>query len=612
MAVVVLAAALATGSSTGASVPVDVFPSAGTPTAMPTTQISFRGAPMSAITGVTVVGSVSGAHTGTMKAHSDGNGASFLPDKPFTEGEQVTVTATVPLTGATGGSVTFTIAKLLHPAPPDPPPAVDPAGRPPEAQTIRSRKDLRPPRVKVLTHTVGKFAPGDTFLGPKAGPGQDGNEIVDSRGRTLYFGAVPDTTSGIDFRTQTYQGKPVLTWWQGIVGFGKGYGFGLIYNQAYKRIARVAAGNGYKVDLHEFLITNRNTALVNIYQPVEWELQPVGSKNGRAFDSVLQEIDIKTGLVMYEWHSLGQVDIKESFVPGASLKPGAVYDYMHINSAQLLSSGDYLISGRNTAAIYELDHHTGAIHWRLGGKKSDYAMDAGTAFLGQHDARRQADGTISMFDNGFIAPPPAPSHESRGLVLKLDDAAKTASLVHSFTHPSPAVHAQSQGDNQLLPNGNWLVGWGGASPYSTEFDPTGKVVWEGQFQPVGDDSYRAYRLPWHGQPAAPPDIAATRTSKKTIVYASWNGATDVARWQVLAGKSRKTLGGDPAQPLEELRDQDRSRQGAAVRSRAGAGQLRQGARQLEDRQAQARVADIRRVPGPAARRGRVGCVATGS
>ncbi|MEA2373771.1 MAG: hypothetical protein QOD53_234, partial [Thermoleophilaceae bacterium] len=491
------------------------------------------------VAGVQVVGSVSGNHTGTLKAHSDGNGASFLPDKPFTEGEQVSVSAAVPLTGAVGGKVTFTIAKLLHPTPPDPPPAVDPAGHPKDEQHFRSRKDLRPPRVKVLKRTSGSFA-GQTFLGPKAGPGQDGNEIVDSKGRTQYFQPVPNTTSSIDFRVQQYQGKPVLTYWQGVVGFGKGYGFGLILNQNYKRIAKVAAGNGYKVDLHEFAITNRGTALFNVYQPVQYELGSVGSHNGRAFDSILQEVDIKTGLVMYEWHSLGSVALNESFVPGAALKPGAVYDYMHINSAQLLANGDYLISGRNTAAIYELDQHTGAIHWRLGGKKSDYAMGAGTQFLGQHDARRQSDGTISLFDNGFIAPAPAPSHQSRGLVLKVDDAAKTASLVHAYPHPTP-IHAQSQGSNQKLPNGNFLVGWGGASPFTTEYNAAGDVVWEGQFRPQGDDSYRAYRLSWTGMPSRKPDIAAVRGKSKTTVYASWNGATQVAKWQVLAGNSRKSL-----------------------------------------------------------------------
>ena len=539
MAVAALGVAFATGSSSGATLPMDVFPYAGTPTAMPTTQISFRGQPPASITGVQVTGSQSGAHTGQLKPHSDGNGASFLPDRPFTEGEQVSVSTALPLTGAVDGKVTFTIAKLLHPAPPDPPPAVDPGGHPKDEQHFRSRKDLRPPRVKVLKRTSAS-QPGQTFVGPKAGPGQDGSQIVDSKGRTLYFKPVPSTTSSFDFRAQKYQGKPVLTWWQGVVGFGKGYGFGLIYDQAYKRVARVAAGNGYKVDLHEFLITDRDTALINVYQPVEWELSSVGSKNGRAFDSILQEVDIKTGLVMYEWHSLGQVDIKESFVPGAALKAGAVYDYMHINSAQLLDSGNYLISGRNTAAIYELDGHTGAVKFRLNGKKSDYAMGAGTPFLGQHDARRQADGTISLYDNGFIAPAPAPSHESRGLVLKLDDAAKTATLVKAYTH-TPSIKAQSQGSTQKLPNGNFLIGWGGAVPFVTEYNAAGDVVWEGQYRPEGDDSYRAFRLDWEGSPSRPPDIFAQRGKRKTVVYASWNGATEVAKWQVLAGQSRKSL-----------------------------------------------------------------------
>lgn len=194
----------------------------------------------------------------------------------------------------------------------------------------------------------------------------------------------------------------MLTWWQGIVST-RGYGEGedAIYDSAYRHIATVKADDGYTADLYDFVITRQGTALITAYNPVHMNLTSVGGpRDGTALDGVVQELDIRTGLMLFEWHSLGNVALTESYA-----KPAAdgLFDYFHINSVALDSDGNLIVSARNTWTIYKINRHTGKIMWRLHGKKSSFKMGAATRFAYQHDARRQPDGTITLFDNGADA-----------------------------------------------------------------------------------------------------------------------------------------------------------------------------------------------------------------
>ncbi len=104
------------------------------------------------------------------------------------------------------------------------------------------------------------------------------------------------------------------------------------------------AGNGYHADLHEIRLTPQGTAWIDIFDPIHTNLTSVkGSSNGILTDSVIEEIDIKTGLVMWEWHALGHIAISDSFNPLPS--NGRPWDYVHINSVDPGSSGDVLLSG---------------------------------------------------------------------------------------------------------------------------------------------------------------------------------------------------------------------------------------------------------------------------
>ena len=137
-----------------------------------------------------------------------------------------------------------------------------------------------------------------------------------------------------------------------------------------------------------------------------------------------------------------------------------------------------------------------------------------------------------MFDNE--AAPKLRKH-SRGLVLRIDEQRKTATLVHSFVHTPPLVSVD-QGNMQKLPNGNYLVGWG-HQPYVTEFGPHGKTLLDLRFGRSGVDSYRAYRFSWVGRPRSKPAVVV----EGNTLYTSWNGATEVRSWQLLGGPDKKKL-----------------------------------------------------------------------
>ena len=409
---------------------------------------------------------------------------------------------------------------------------------PPPSRTYHSRPDLKPPLVRIRTAAHGT-APGYLFIAPKMVVAQAGPMIMDNRGEVVWF--KPLNTRGVtDFRVQKYRGKPVLTWWRGRVSnVGVGDGWYVIYDTSYRPVAEVRAGNGLVGDVHEFLITKNDTALFTVYHRLPVDLSSVGGPaEGKIWDGILQEVDIQTGRVLFEWHSYPQVGIAESYAPPPKAKAGAKappYDYFHMNSIEVEPNGNFLVSARNTHALYEIDRKTKKVLWRLGGKKSDFKMGAGTNFAWQHDARRHADGTITIFDNGA-----APPVEKFSRVLVLRTSAKKATLVRSYHHPQRLL-APFEGNAQFLPNGNIVVGWG-AQPYVSELSRTGALLFDAYFgdgKPPGEDadSYRAYRFPWHGQPRDRPVVVVAGDT----AYSSWNGATDVVRWQVLAGPAAGQL-----------------------------------------------------------------------
>ncbi|HEX5853554.1 MAG TPA: arylsulfotransferase family protein, partial [Solirubrobacteraceae bacterium] len=238
----------------------------------------------------------------------------------------------------------------------------------------------------------------------------------------------------------------------------------------------------------------------------------------------------------YEWTSLDHVGLSESYESGAHSSRGWPFDYFHVNSINLDRDGSLLISARNTWTVYRIDRATGQIAWRLGGKHSSFSESPQTRTAYQHDPRELPDGTISIFDNG--SSPRVHAH-SRAIVVDIDAQAGTAALAGQLTH-APDLVANSQGNMQALANGNWFVGWGQLPEFS-EFGPDGELLFDAHFS-GRTQSYRDFRFAWTGAPAQPPTYALQRSSSGARrVYASWNGATGVSAWRVLAGARPRGL-----------------------------------------------------------------------
>ncbi len=514
---------------------VTVSPLPGAGDASPDTQISFLGGAGTQVSDVRVVGSRSGAHSGRLEAYSTGTGASFLPAKPFTSGERVTVRATAGVGGSGQAvSTTFTIA---HQAPVSQKEFPVNAGDPHAVQHYRSAPALTPSTVSITTPAKPGAAGGDLFLAPYQGAGSPGPMIAEQDGALVWFHSLPPGYEASNFQVQTYQGQPALTWWQGrILQVGFGVGEDVIYNSSYRQIATVRAGNGYHADLHEILLTPQGTAWIDTFDPIHMNLASAhGSAHGILTDSVIEEIDIKTGLVMWEWHALGHIPLKDSL---NHISAGEYpWDYVHINSISPGGSGDVLLSARNTWTLYDVNMHTGGFNWLFGdGHRSSLKLGPGVRFYWQHDAELQPGGLISVFDNGSDPPK---QKESSGLLLAPDLATRTVTLVKRFANPTKTLLASSQGNTFSLPGGDWLLGYGGL-PNFTEFDASGHMLLDGTLGKSVQD-FRTYLSPWSAQPTAAPAIAVQAATGGATIEASWNGATDVASWQVLGGSSPESL-----------------------------------------------------------------------
>ena len=420
----------------------------------------------------------------------------------------------------------------------EPAPAV-----PASVTQLESREDLQPPAV-AIDEPARRPGDGLILLSPRMeepdrdrATHQQGALALDEQGRTRWFHAAADGEPILDLKVQRYRGEPVLTWWEGAASqLGVGRGQGVIVDASYRRIATIRAGNGLSADLHEVLLTPRGTAWITIYSRSRRDLRPLGGlADGQVTEGVVQEIDVATGRVLFEWHSLEEIEPSES-VMKPTKEPDESFDYFHINSVEELPDGDILVSARHTSAVYRVDRGSGRVEWRLGGKRSDFDMGAGTDFGLQHDARDLGDGVVQIFDNAAEdEEDQTPSSVKR---LRLDEKAMTARLVQRFDQPD-ALWAESQGNAQPLEDGGVMAGWGSTGAFS-RFDREGTLLFDGHL-PAEYDSYRAHLGRWTGTPSTAPAIHAEREGDQVTVSASWNGSTEVQRWQVLAGDSAEAL-----------------------------------------------------------------------
>jgi hypothetical protein len=408
------------------------------------------------------------------------------------------------------------------------------------AQSFLTRPDLRPPAVRVtqLGHQPAHAStPRFIVLAPMnaipAAEPQEGLMIIDRQGRLVWF-APASGTAAFNLDVQSYAGKPALTWWRGTVSSAHGYGVAQIGNHAYHPVKTIRAAHGLQTDLHDLQLTRRGTALVTAYETTTTDLSSIGgSSRGRVFVGHVQEIDLNTGRVLLDWNSLEHVPIDESYQPPP--RGGQGYDYFHLNSVAEMDDGHLLVGARNTCALYNVDRVTGKVLWRLNGQRSDFSVSAAARFWWQHDARPHGSSAITVFDNSGHDK----AKQSRGLVLSVHARARRVELARALVHPAGFI-AGTLGNVQLLSGGGAFVGWGSQS-YFSQYAPDGSMILDGEL-PIGVRSYRAYLADWVGRPADPPRVVAqANPAGGFAVHASWNGATEVARWTVLAGPDRSSL-----------------------------------------------------------------------
>ncbi len=545
-AALVLFMALAAGTQGAASAPpLDVLPYPGTPDASPHTQVDFPALAPSQLATISVSGSRSGIHQGALGTTGSGRGAAFVPSKPFTAGEQVAVRATV----RNGAHISFgfSIARPVSmPVNAATTAASENRGTVDGASGVVHAGNDSNGFTRSFNSEPGLHVPIVTVSGTNPDPGlgdivtdahksiQAGPLILDPQGRPIWFDPLPGGQAGFNTMVQSYRGQSYLTFWQGYVNGGVGSGTDVMLNHSYQVVKTVNAANGYKADLHEFAITPQGNAIITIYSPVRADLRSVGgSRNGTLLDSIVEEINVASGRLLWEWHAYGHVHIAESYAGRPGVNP---YDFFHISSVQQLSNGNFLVSGRHMFAVYDINPSTGKIVWVLGGKHSTFKIGSGANFSWQHDAMMQPNGDITLFDNGDGYK--RTERQSRGMRIRLNMSKRQATLVHQYAHVPPVI-SDSEGSVQPLADGNVFVGFGN-TPVFTEFTNAGKQLFTGAFRyPV--QFHRALRFAWSAQPTGSPSAAASPTSSGTTVYASWNGATEIAFWRLLAGPSPSAL-----------------------------------------------------------------------
>ena len=371
------------------------------------------------------------------------------------------------------------------------------------AASSASAAPTSPPPVTILNSSP--FADdGDFFISPygEQGTYANGPEILSPSGRVVWFHAVPSGEEASDFRQQIYDGQPVLTWWQGTGLGGLSSGTDYIYNERFRQIAVVNAGNGLSADGHEFLITPWNTALILSYTTATANLSSIGGPSDQTvIDGVVQEIDIATGKVLFQWNSAEHVPYSQSEQP-LPASPSTPWDWFHVNAVKLDTDGNLLIDARDTWTTYKVSLATGDIIWQLGGKDSSFTLqaapgqsldDAGEIFAWQHDPQSLGGGLYTFFDNESSGTPEYPV--SRVVTVKLDERDHTATLVRSVDQPEGLI-APSQGNAQTTAHDDLVVGWG-ALPYFSEFGPAGELLFNAEF-PSGVNTYRAYQQPFPG------------------------------------------------------------------------------------------------------------------
>ncbi|KAH6894196.1 ASST-domain-containing protein [Thelonectria olida] len=400
-----------------------------------------------------------------------------------------------------------------------------------------------------LVQTNERCDDGYTFIEPRgAYVATPGPIMLDNAGNLVWMQT--QWGQAMDLKVQKYKGKDYITFWHGSDNGTFGEGYYLMLDESYEVFKKVVPVGRFTGDLHEFKITENNTALMTIYHRATADMTFFGHPRGWIFDSLFQEIDLESGKLLFEWRASDHFPVKDtlSSLDGLGGSSKKAFDYFHINSIDKNANGDYIISSRYMCAVAAISADDGHIIWQIGGKQNsfkDLSDGAATNFTWNHHAAWVDNNTLTVFDNGSNGRKNTAKF-SRGLMIGLDFENMTATLIQDYISPYKVL-SPSQGSVQVLPNSNVLVGWGHVPAY-TEFTHDGQVLCETHIGPINLDlfgwvkNYRTFKYPWVGRPKTLPDVAMK--PKQKALFVSWNGATEVAKWTIQSA----------SQPDAEFRD----------------------------------------------------------
>ncbi|KAJ5762118.1 uncharacterized protein N7511_005500 [Penicillium nucicola] len=416
-------------------------------------------------------------------------------------------------------------------------------------KSFQSRPDIRAPSINVSINDAGLVTPGYIFIAPYLNE-RPGPYIYTSDGDLVWSGSDGSTTELFhDVHVCDFQGTDHLCYFKGKQIEGYARGINLILNNDYQLAATVQSGHGLEPsDLHELEVLDGERMLFTIYQPKPYDLSAYGIQppNGWVMDGMFQEVDIKSGDVLFEWGSLDHIPLSESYVPlginpvvGNGLSNLTAWDYFHINSVDKFPNGDYIVSARHTSGIYRISGENGAVIWQLGGTNSTI-QTTDYNFSSQHDARVHEENSthtvLSLFDNGSNGYRNT-SLTSSGMIVAIDRQTNTSNLLTRFQAPAPGLRSTSQGNTQLLSNGHAFIGWG-SNPSFSEHTPDGTPIYFATLTDPDSMNYRAFKYNWTATPSDAPALAAQAPANgATTFWASWNGATDYTSWRFFGAKS---------------------------------------------------------------------------
>jgi hypothetical protein len=521
------------------------------------TTIVLRGIGAARLSSITVVGSVSGPHAGTLTRIDDG--VVFAPQRPFAPGEIVTVrTPGVSVTGA-GGHDYYQFGTATPASPAMAAKALRLAAATDQSDagggngqrfaaaptcteaTYHSTPFLHAPQLCMNLGVTTHGTENGTYL--FATPSDMGAGIWTDDGELVWWHSAVPGPANLDETVVHFHGEPLLAVWSGPLG-DYGTGYVTLYNEHYQVVGKVTAAGafaGAEIDLHEFQVTPDGDALFGIYDPVQVSIdgstQTVLQYVVQKVSLVAGESGIETGQLLFEWDSLSDVPVTASQVPDS--EPTTPWDYFHGNAITLDTDGNIVVSSRNTWGIYKIDDTPadadyGHVVWQVGAAGDSQLQEP---WCYQHDITALGHDQYSLFDDGGLGPGCAPGdgeHASRALVITVDPSTTpaTVTLDNSYVH-SPPLYAEFTGSAQRLADGNMLVDWG-SLPEITEYSDSGSVLMD---LTMSDASYRGLRYAWDGQPLTQPAMAMSAGGGRTTIWTSWNGATAVAAWRVIEGPS---------------------------------------------------------------------------